>query len=205
VQILEDVLSEARNQTPTPQVVSLPRTRRLSWAAMTIETTHQVVLALWTGGVLLTASLVIPSLLAGLDDPEAAARLALSLLDRIGLLGCGAGSFLLLTTLLMHLLTLRNRAVIISQLTLVLVLTAIPTLLQAVVAPRMFDLLRTVPDLFTAPTDAPALREFRRLLGLYLAMLLAQGGLGVALMLGGIRRWYRYVPHRSDPEAGPWT
>jgi hypothetical protein len=186
-------------------VLSLPRTRRLSWAAMAIETTHQIVLALWTGGVILIATLVVPSLLSGLEEPEAAARLSLGLLDRIGLLGCGAGSFLLLTTLLMHLLTLRNRAIIVSQLVLVLALTAIPTILQAVAAPRMFDLLRTSPGLFTSPESEAALREFRRLLGLYLAMLLAQGGIGIALMIGGIRRWYRYVPPRDDPDAGIWT
>jgi hypothetical protein len=186
-------------------VVSLLRTRRLSWAAMAIETSHQVVLALWTGGVLFTASLVVPTLLSSLENAAEAARLSLSLLDRVAILGCGAGSFLLLTTLLMHLLTLRTRALILSQLGLVLVLTAIPTLLQAVVAPRLFELLRLHPRLFVAGAEAAALERFRGLFGVYLALLLAQAGIGISLMLGGIRRWYRYAPAKARPEPPPWT
>jgi hypothetical protein len=167
---------------------------------MVTETGHQLVLALWTGGLLFTASIVVPTLLSGLEDAEAAARLSLGLLDRIGLLGCGAGSFLLLTTFLMHLLALRTRAFLISQFALVLLLTGIATALQAGVAPRLFDLLRTEPGLFLPGAEPAALSRFRDLFALYLALVLAQAAVGAALMLGGIRRWYRYVPVRPRPE-----
>jgi len=86
-----------------------------------------------------------------------------------------------------------------------LLLTAVATALQAAVAPRLFDLLRAEPLLFL-PGEAPAaLQRFRALFGLYLALLLAQAALGIALMLGGIRRWYRYVPVRSRPDPDPWS
>lgn len=191
-------MDEARHSRPAARVVSIPRTRRLSLVAMAVETSHQVVLAIWTGGLALLASLVVPSLLGSMEDPAVATRISLDLLGRVGLLGCGAGSFLLLTTLLMHLLSLRARGTIIGQLVLLLGMTALAVGLQVVLAPKLGDLLRGEPALFTPGGATEALERFRRLLGLHLGLVLVQAMLGLALMLGGVRRWYRYVPMRSD-------
>ena len=191
-------MDEARHRSTPPQVVSIPRTRRLSLLAMVVETSHQVVLAIWTGGLALLASLVVPSLLGSMEDTATAARISLDLLGRLGLLGCGAGSFLLLTTLLMHLLGLRARGTIVGQLVLLLAMTTIAVVLQLALAPEVSRLIRLEPGLFE-PGVAPApLDRFRHLLGLYLGFVLLQAMLGLALMLGGVRRWYRYVPVRAN-------
>ncbi len=190
-------MSEAQKPAAPPRVISLPRTRRLSLAAMATETAHQTVLALWTGGLVFTASLVVPTLLASLEDAEAAARLSLTLLDRIGLLGCGAGGFLLLTTLLMHLLALRAQKTIVGQLLLLVAMTGLATGLQILLAPRLAEMVRTQPRLFEPGAAVAELSRFRTHFGVYLSLLLVQAMMGIALMLGGIRRWYRYLPVRS--------
>jgi hypothetical protein len=186
----EETLAEAMR--PDPQkVVSLPQTRRISWSAMVLEATHQVLLSLWTGSLAFAASLAVPMLFAELADAGQAVRLSLEMLGRLGLLGCGAGSLLLLTTLLMHLLTLRDPRTILGSVVLILTMTAISTGQQVLLAPRAWELLRAAPELTAAA--APELTRLRSLLGTYLALLLVQALLGLALMLAGLRRWYRYI------------
>jgi hypothetical protein len=188
----EGTLAEA-SRPEAHRVIPLPRTRRLSMAAMVLEAAHQVLLALWTGSLVFAASLAVPAILAGVPDAGQAVRLSLEMLGRLGLLGCGTGSVLLLTTLLMHLLTLRDPRTILGQVILILLMTAIATWQQVYLAPRAWELLRAAPELAVA--SAPAeLQQIRSLLGTYLALLLAQAMLGLALMLAGLRRWYRYVP-----------
>jgi hypothetical protein len=179
---------------PEPQkVIPLPRTRRLSWSAMLLEAAHQVVLSLWTGSLVFTASLAVPMVLAGIGDANQAVHLSLEILGRLGLIGCGAGSLLLLTTLLMHLLALRDPRTILGQAIVLLVMTGVATGQQVFLAPRAWELLRAAPDL--SPEAAGVeLAQIRSLLAVYLELLLAQAFLGLALMLGGLRRWYRYIP-----------
>jgi hypothetical protein len=187
----EEKLAEASR--PDPQkVISLPRTRRISWSAMVLEATHQIILSLWTGSVAFAASLAVPILFAGLADAGQAVRLSLEMLGRLGLLGCGAGSLLLLTTLLMHLLTLRDPRTILGSVVFILAMTAISTGQQVLLAPRAWELLRAAPEL-TSSAAPSELAQLRSLFGTYLALLLAQSLLGLALMLAGLRRWYRYV------------
>jgi hypothetical protein len=183
----------AEAMRPDPQkVIPLPRTRRISWSAMVLEATHQVVLALWTGALAFAASLAVPMLIAGLADAREAVRLSLEMLGRLGLLGCGAGSLLLLTTLLMHLLTLRDPRTILGSVVLILIMTAISTGQQVLLAPRAWELLRAAPEL-TATAAPSELARLRSLFGTYLALVLAQVLLGLMLMLAGLRRWYRYI------------
>jgi hypothetical protein len=187
----EETLAEAMR--PDPQkVVSLPQTRRISWTAMVLEATHQVLLSLWTGSLAFAASLAVPMLFAELADARQAVHLSLEMLGRLGLLGCGAGSLLLLTTLLMHLLTLRDPRTILGSVVLILTMTAISTGQQVLLAPRAWELLRAAPEL-TAAAAPVELARLRSLLGTYLALLLVQALLGLALMLAGLRRWYRYI------------
>jgi hypothetical protein len=164
----------------------------MSWSAMVLEATHQILLSLWTGSLAFAASLAVPMLFAGLTDAGQAVRLSLDMLGRLGLLGCGAGSLLLLTTLLMHLLTLRDPRTIIGSVIFILAMTAISTGQQVLLAPRMWELLRAAPDL-TASAAPAELAELRSRFGTYLALVLVQALLGLALMLAGLRRWYRYV------------
>jgi hypothetical protein len=159
---------------------------------MVLEATHQVLLSLWTGSLAFAASLAVPMLFAELSDAGQAVRLSLEMLGRLGLLGCGAGSLLLLTTLLMHLLTLRDQRTILGSVVLILAMTGISTGQQVLLAPRAWELLRAAPDLTVAAAPAE-LARLRTLFGTYLALLLAQALLGVALMLAGLRRWYRYI------------
>jgi hypothetical protein len=187
----EETLAEAMR--PDPQkVVSLPQTRRISWTAMVLEATHQVLLSLWTGSLAFAASLAVPMLFAELADARQAVQISLEMLGRLGLLGCGAGSLLLLTTLLMHLLTLRDPRTILGSVVLILTMTAISTGQQVLLAPRAWELLRAAPEL-TAAAAPVELAQLRSLLGTYLALLLVQVLLGMALMLAGLRRWYRYI------------
>jgi hypothetical protein len=198
----EENLAEASRRVPQ-KVISLPRTRRLSWSAMVLEATHQTLLSLWTGSLAFTASLAVPTLLAGLPDAGQAVRLSLELLGRLGLLGCGAGSVLLLTTLFMHLLTLRDPRTILGQVVLILAMTAIAAGQQVFIAPRAWALLRAAPEL--AAGSAPVeLAQLRSLLGACLALLLAQALLGLALMLAGLRRWYRYIQVPSTQHDFFW-
>jgi hypothetical protein len=183
---------ENSEQPTAGKVLALPPVRRLSLTAMTVEFSHQLVLALWIGSLVAIASLAIPSLL----DAEAGSqpvRTALDLLGRLSLVGCGAGSFLLLTTMLMHLLSLRGPRTVLLQIGLLLVMTLAAVALQVWLAPTLATILRTTPDLLEGEVVTPQLVRFRGLFGLYLGCLLGQAALGSVLLLTGVRRWYRYI------------
>jgi hypothetical protein len=183
-------------QTDRPflgKVLALPRTRRLSLTAMTLEASHQIVLALWIGSLVAVSSLAVPSLLDAVSDPALAARASLDLLAKLSFLGCGAGSFLLLTTLLMHLLSLRGRAGAMLQAGLIVAMSAVAVGLQLGLTPEMDRLLRTAPALFQDPAAAGSLARFRLLFGVHLGLLLVQAGIGMGLLIMGVRRWYAYV------------
>jgi hypothetical protein len=194
----------AESTQPDPRkVIPLPRTRHLAWSAMVLEAAHQVLLSLWVGSLVFTASLVVPTLLGALPDAALAVNLSLEILGRLGLLGCGVGSMLLLTTLLMHLLTLREPRVIIGQVVLILSMTALAVGQQIILAPRAWELLRAAPELAAESTPAE-LAGLRTLLGIYLALMLGQALLGLALMLAGLRRWYRYTRVASSRDDYFW-
>jgi hypothetical protein len=158
---------------------------------MVLEFSHQCVLSIWIGTLVAIASLAVPSLIDSMADPLHGARIILDLLARVSFLGCGAGSFLLLTTLLMHLLSIRGARGALVQAALILGMTLIATALQVWLAPAVSGLLRSHTDLFTAGPSAE-LTRFRSLLTLYLVLQLLQALLGIAQLLLGIRRWYRY-------------
>jgi len=182
------------------KVLALPKTRRLSWSAMVLESGHTIVLALWIGSLVGVASLAVPSLLDAVPDPEDAARACLVLLGRISVLGVGAGSFLLLSTMLMYLLSLRRTRTLAIQGAMILCMTLLAVGLQVWLAPKMFTVLRNAPDLLSEATNQALLRNFRAQFGVYLGLLLFQALIGAALLLTGVRRWYRYV--RLCPETG---
>lgn len=183
-------------------MVSFPRARRLSWAALALEFSHQLVLALWIGALVAIASLAVPSLLDATDDPRAGAHAVLDLLARTSFLGCGAGCFLLLTTFLMHLLSIRSLRATVVQASLILGMTGLATVAQLWLAPSLSTLLRNQPDLFQGASPTPGLIRFRSLLTLHVEIFLGQALLGASQILLGVRRWYRYIgvrPAREDP------
>jgi hypothetical protein len=186
-------LPQAQHPAPA-KVVPLPRTRHLSWTAMLLESSHQIVLAIWIGSLVGIASLAIPTLIDGLGDHTQAVRVALELLSRLSFLGCGAGGFLLLTSMLMYLLSLRSARAATGQAAVILVMTVVAIGLEVWLAPAVSGLLRRNPDLLGG---GPELSRFRSLLGLHLGLLIVQALLGSALLLMGVRRWYRYVTVHS--------
>lgn len=175
------------------RILRLPRTRTLSWSAVSLEFVHLLILALWVGGSTAIASLALPALLETGANPQAVSRTALDLLGRLSLLGCGAGSFLLLTTLLMHLLTLRTVRLILAQAIILLAMTAIAVALQIWLAPELYRLLRVDPEIFSDPALSSSLERFQDLFTLYVSALLLQSLLGAVLLSAGVRRWYRYL------------
>ena len=186
-----------RSQPAVGKILAFPRTRRLSWTALALEFGHQFVLALWIGSLTAIAGLAVPSLLEAAQDTHQGARVILDLLARISFLGCGAGCFLLLTTLLMQLLSIRSTHAALIQAALILAMTGIATTAQLALAPSLSGILRDHPDLFDGRSAPPELLRFRSGLTLYVSLLLAQALLGAAQMLLGIRRWYRYVAVRA--------
>jgi hypothetical protein len=178
---------------PIPgKILTLPRTRRISLTAMALEFSHQLVLALWIGSLVATTSLAVPALLDTVPDPGPAARACLDLMGRLGLIGLGAGSYLLLTTSLMYFLSLRQIRTLALQAAFLLSMSMVTVATQVWLAPHLFGLLRANPDLLTGGSAGADLSHFRTLFGSYLGCLLLQATLGAVLMLAGVRRWYHY-------------
>jgi len=186
-------VSEARLKSPLPKVISLPRTRRLAWASVALEYAHQLILAFWVGGLAAVGLLAVPSLFTSITAPTDAAWAGIELLLKTSFLGAGAGAFLLLPTLLMHLLSLRSIRATLVQTTVLLGMTFAAVTLYVAVAPPLEDLLKTDTTLFTDPTGAGA-KRFVSLHRLGDLLVWAQIALGASLLLLGVRRWYRYVP-----------
>ncbi len=188
-------------QKPSPgKVIPLPRTRVLSWSAMLVESSQQLVLAVWIGSLTAVAALAVPTLLTNPRDPAEAVRIALDLLGKIGFLGCGAGSFLILITLLMYQLAMRSVRGTLAQLAMLLVMTGIAVGLQVWLAPAISTLVRSLPDLFSAEHPPAEAARFRTLFGAYLALLVGQALVGSGLLLTGVRRWYRYLATGTSRE-----
>jgi len=189
-------MAQIRASTPR-KIIPLPRTRRLSWTSVALEYCHQLVLALWCGALVAASSLAIPALLEGIPDPVEASRASLRLLARLDVLGCGAGSFLLLTTFLMYFLAMRGARASLLQAGLILGMTLLSVASQLAIAPALTGILRDQPEIFTDPLALKA-AGFRRLFQVNLAIVLTQGLLGATLILLGVRRWYRYGPIARD-------
>jgi hypothetical protein len=171
---------------------------------MLLESSHQIVLAIWIGSLVGIASLAVPTLLDAVGDSTLAVRVALDLLGRLSFLGCGAGGFLLLTTMLMYLLNLRGARAAVGQAALILAMALLATGLQIWFAPRLSALLRQNPSLFAPNAAAPELARFRALFALYLGLILTQALCGAALLLMGVRRWYRYITIRRGGTEVFW-
>lgn len=161
---------------------------------MLLECSVQLILAIWVGALAAVASLAVPSILDGGIDPVLEVRISLDLMGKLATLGCGAGGFLLLLTLLMYQLSMRTARGTLFQVLLLLSMTGMATALQVWLAPALSGMLRMTPDLLTAGATGAGAAHFRVLLGAYLALLLVQALIGAGLLLTGIRRWYRYVP-----------
>jgi putative copper export protein len=197
-------LSQASRQSHAAKVVSLPQTRRLSWASVSLEYSHQLVLALWVGALATVGFLATPSLYGSLRDPTEAAWASLDLSMRLNFLAGGAGAFLLLTTLLMYLLALRTSAATFLQMGLLLGMTLAAVVNHVAVAPKMAELLRANPDLMTQVPRSAEVGRYGGLSQISAALLGVQMLLGASLLFLGVRRWYRYVQpqppeHRTFP------
>ncbi len=183
---------------PTAKVLALPRLRKTHLSLSLIEFAHALVLTFWVGSLAGFASVVIPSLMSSLPTRELAARAILSIFEQTAFLGCGAGAFLLLTTLLMHLFSLRPVRATLVQMVLLLVMTFAAVASQILLAPRMSGLLRSL----SAPIDAlpagdPTRIAFARLITASTATLAIQIAAGTGVLFFVVRRWYRYLPERK--------
>ncbi|MEZ4650769.1 MAG: hypothetical protein R3E97_18705 [Candidatus Eisenbacteria bacterium] len=179
-----------------PRLVSLPKTRRLSWIPTALEFTQQVILGCWMGGILIFGVLAVPQLRIVIDDGRDAAWAALELAMQLNFVSAGAGSFLLLVTLMMYLLALRSQRATFIQIAVVLAMTSAAVASHVLVGPKIADILRAHPDLALLSSD---LRSRLDALGGWNAALMAsQFGLGCVALAPGVRRWYRYVAPRES-------
>ena len=188
-----------RPRIEQPRLVSLPRTRRLSWVPTALEFTHQVVLACWMGGILIMGMFVTPQLRSVIADPRDAAWASLDLSMQLDFVSAGAGSFLLLVALVMYLLGLRTQKATFVQVAMLLVMTSAAVASHVFVGPRLAEILRSHPD-FRLLDEAT--RGQLDLLGVWSAALTGlQFAVGAAALAPGVRRWYRYVsPHSAGEE-----
>ncbi len=188
------------------KVVAMPRVRKTSLSLTLLEFTHTLILMLWVGSLAGFALVVIPVLFTSLPTQELAARATLAILERTAFLGCGAGAFLLLTTLLMHLLSLRATRATLTQMLLLLAMTGAAVGSQITLTPKLSALMAGLP----APLDAlapadPSRVAFGRLQMTALSLLLFQILAGIGVLVFAVRRWYRYLPVRRDPGAAHGT
>ena len=183
------------------KVILFPRVRRTNLGSTVLEFTHAFVLMLWVGSLAGFAIVTLPVLVATLPSREMAAQAILAILEQTAFLGCGAGAMLLLTTLLMHMLSLRATRTTLSQTGLLIFMTATSVASQLLITPRIKGLLQNLSGSLNAlaPGD-PLLHEFNRLLGAQMIMLTAQIVAGVCVMLFAVRRWYRYMPVRGEAQ-----
>ena len=183
------------------RVLTMPQVRKTSLSLTLLEFAHALVLTLWVGSLAGFALVVLPSLPTSLPNRELAVRATLEILERGAFIGCGAGAFLLATTLLMHLLALRETRTVLTQMALILVASLTAILSQIFLTPRVTRLLHELP----VPLDSLAVTDPRRvelaqLYGIETAALLLQVCAGGAVLLFAVRRWYRYVPERRQQE-----
>ena len=184
------------------KVIPFPQVRKASLSLTLLEFAHTLVLMLWVGSLAGFALVVVPVLFSSLPTRELASRTILAILERSAFLGCGAGAFLLLTTLLMHLTSLRHTRATLVQMVLLLTMTGSAVVSQLILTPQINELLGRLSGPFDAlPPGDPARGEFGRLHTIAIAILLLQVAAGVGVLLFAVRRWYRYLPLRREREA----
>ena len=181
------------------KVILFPRVRRTNLGLTVLEFTHALVLMVWVGSLAGFALVVFPVLISTLPSRELAARAILAILEETAFLGCGAGALLLLTTLLMHLLSLRETRTTLAQTVLLILMTAASVGSQLLLTPRIRALLTGLAGpLDSLAADHPARLEFSRLLGTEMVLLTVQIVAGICVILFAVRRWYRYLPVRNE-------
>lgn len=180
------------------KVVVLPQVRRTSLALTLLEFAHSLVLMLWVGSLAGFCLIAVPVLSSSLPSKDLAARAILAILERTAFLGCGAGAFLLLTTLLMHVASLRRMRATIVQMLLLLGMTAAAVVSQIALTPRIQSLLADLRRGDLAIGSAALDGAFRTLLATTLWLLSLQIAAGIGVLLFAVRRWYRYLPSRGD-------
>jgi hypothetical protein len=188
------------------KVIPMPQVRKASLSLTLLEFAHTLVLMLWVGSLAGFALVVVPVLFSSLPSRELASKTVLAILERSAFLGCGAGAFLLLTTLLMHVTSLRQTRATLVQMVLLLVMTGTAVVSQLTLTPRINTLLGGL----AAPLESlsqgdPARGEFARLHSIAIAVLLVQVAAGVGVLLFAVRRWYRYLPLRRETESPEGT
>lgn len=184
------------------KVLALPRLRKTHLTLTLIEFSHALVLMLWVGSLAGFAAVVVPTLMSNLPSREMATNAILAIFEQNAFLGCGAGAFLLLTTLLMHMFSLRPVHATISQMILLLVMTTSAISSQLFLAPKLTELLKTLQ----APLDSLAANDptrlaFGRLLAISMGVLVVQIAAGMGVVFFVVRRWYRYLPDRQRMAA----
>ena len=184
---------------PTGKVVALPRLRKTSLGFTLLEFSHSVVLMVWVGSLAGFAMVVIPVLFSSLPSREMAARATLAILEQAAFWGCGAGAFLLLTTLLMHLLSLRDTRTTIVQMLLILAMTSSAIASQVTLTPRLLTLMRELAGgLDALPPGDPTRVALGHMLRSAIGILLVQILCGLGVLFFAVRRWYRYLPERKE-------
>lgn len=194
-----------KGQAAESKVIALPRVRKTSLSLTFLEFSHALVLMLWVGSLAGFALVVIPTLMTALPTRELAITTMLEIIGRSAILGCGAGAFLLLTTLLMHIFSLRATQSTLTQMMLLLVMTASAIASQILVAPKLQRLVAQLPGpLDSLAPDDPARLLLGRAQTTEMLLLLVQIVAGTVVMLFAVRRWYRYLPERRVrlPEPG---
>jgi hypothetical protein len=194
-----------KGQAAANKVIALPRVRKTSLSLTLLEFSHALVLMLWVGSLAGFALVVIPTLMTALPTRELALTTMLEIIGRSAILGCGAGAFLLLTTLLMHIFSLRATQSTLTQMMLLLVMTASAIASQILVAPKLQRLVAALPAPLSAlAPDDPTLVLLAKAQTTEMVLLLVQIVAGTVVMLFAVRRWYRYLPERRAtlPEPG---
>ncbi|MDM7914545.1 MAG: DUF4149 domain-containing protein [Candidatus Eisenbacteria bacterium] len=181
------------------KVVALPKLRKASFSLTLLEFAHSLVLMLWVGSLAGFGLVVGPALLTVMPDPEMAFRAMLAVTERSAFLGCGAGALLLLTTLLMHLLSLRQTRTTIVQMLLLLVMTGAAVASQIWLSPQIQAVLASLPaSLAAVPAGDPLRAQLSRLNRLGMGVLTVQVVAGMGVLFFAVRRWYRYLPGRTS-------
>lgn len=181
-----------------PRLVSLPRTRRLSWVPTTLEFLHQIVLACWMGGILVMGMFVTPQLRNVIDDSRDAAWAALDLSMQLNFVSAGAGSFLLLVALVMYLLALRSQKATFLEIGLLLTMTSAAVASHVLVGPHIAEILRAFPDLGLADGETRSRLDNLGAWNVFLTGI--QFVVGAIALAPGVRRWYQYVSPQSTGE-----
>jgi hypothetical protein len=184
------------------KVIPMPQVRKASLSLTLLEFSHTLALMLWVGSLAGFALVVVPVLFTSLPSRELASRAILAILERSAFLGCGAGAFLLLTTLLMHLTSLRQTRATVVQMILLLTMTGSAVISQLVLTPKINALLGSMTGpLDSLPPGDPVRAAFGRLHTTAISILLLQVVAGVGVLLFAVRRWYRYLPMRREARA----